>query len=478
MKSIKKQIFILSYFFLSYMNAESQDCNCRMNLEYLIKKVESNYAGFTDKVNKGTRRYYKNLCYKITQEAENVSGIECFGLLNKYISWFKDRHLSVSISARQKNTQQIQEFYEKSPRRYIDTTKVFNSISRTSDPLEGVWELKSSNAYYRVLIFRENNGSFTGVVLNADNLFWKPWQIKIKAQKKNKHKYSVTYFLQTHDFIVEDIEVCNHSEMYLFGNSWHKAYPQRTIATSKVLCNESRQIFFEELSSNTNRIVLPSFAISNAPIIDSIIKSNDSAIRSKKYLIIDIRNNSGGWTGVSNFLIPYFYTNPIKYEQTIYKSSDDIIGYYKEKNKDTTISKYYRELNVALINKLELNKGKLIGFDTLDVYKQDNILAYPKKIAVLINGNCMSAAEMFALTLKQSTKTIIFGENSRGVVDYGNVRSNQTMPCSFFQFSYPIVKRSGAIKTPIDNIGVKPDILLKGPEREWVNKIMQFLENN
>jgi hypothetical protein len=478
MKSKKNYLFGFFFLLLNLANAKGQDCDCKKNAEYLIAKIEANYAGFVDKVNPGTKSQYESFRNKIIDNAEGVSDIRCFDILTKYVLWFKDQHLSVSISTRQKKAEQIEAFYAKSNRSYVDTTKFLNGKYQFKDFIEGIWELKTPSTFYRVLIFREGKISFTGVVLNGDNLFWKPFQIKIKAKKIKMHKYLVRYFLQTHDFVIENVEICNQSEMYLFGNRWSKVYPEVKIRNGETDCVRNRSFLFECISPNTCRLVLPSFAISNAGVIDSIIKLYDSVIRSKKNLIIDIRNNSGGWTGVANFLLPYFYTNPIKYEETIYKSSDDIIEYYKEKNKDTAISEYYHDQNIRLISRLELNKGKLVTFEPPGVYQQGVSLSYPQKIAVLINGNCMSAAEMFTLVLKQSTKTIVFGENSRGVVDYGNVRSNLPMPCSFFQFGYPIVKRGGAVKAPIDNIGIRPDVLLTGPENEWLKKVVSFLENN
>lgn len=474
---ILKYFCIVIIVFFS-LKTQSQNCDCRENLKSLIKKIEDNYAGFANKVNKKRKGDYNNLCLSLLDSAKEKKGIACFQILDKYISWFKDFHLTVSVSMLQQNAEEIRTFFSNAPKYIEDTIQTSLQRKIRKDPIEGVWEMRSRNTYYKVLIKREKGNKFIGVVINADSVYWVPGQIKLLAEKRNKKKYKVKYFLLTHDYTTENIEVGENSEMKIFGNTWYKPMAFSQEKNKSAQNNLNKQFYFEELSAHTNRIVLRSFAISNEFIIDSIIRANDSKIRSKPNLIIDVRDNSGGWSGVSNFFIPYFYTRQIRYEKTVYKSSDDLLDYYKSKLTDTTLPASIRKQTEELIRALALNKGKMVQFGLREIYKQDSSSFYPKRIGVIINGNCASAAEMFILVLKQSSKTIFFGENTKGAIDYGNVRSNQPLPCPNFRYSYPIVQREGAKRKPLDNIGIKPDVYLRAPESEWVRLVLNTLEQN
>jgi C-terminal processing protease CtpA/Prc len=71
--------------------------------------------------------------------------------------------------------------------------------------------------------------------------------------------------------------------------------------------------------------------------------------------------------------------------------------------------------------------------DTLDL-KQT--LEFPKKTALLINDYTLSSGELFTMLARQSDKVVIQGQNSRGMMDYGNIVHYKTT-CPKIRNNYP-----------------------------------------
>ncbi len=87
---------------------------------------------------------------------------------------------------------------------------------------------------------------------------------------------------------------------------------------------------FRILNNTTSYISIPSFYPSEIRSIDSLLRKNDSIIKLKKNLIIDLRNNGGGSIESSNKLIKYLYTNPIQYPEAYNIASDSSISNIEE----------------------------------------------------------------------------------------------------------------------------------------------------
>jgi hypothetical protein len=197
-----------------------QDCNCTNNLVYLKAKVEANYAGFEDKVTYKNRERYNDFYKKILKASSGKKDIACFYLLNRYISWFRDGHLSLSINMRSSDTMSVRNFFKLSPKLDLNTVKISQNKNKIMDPIEGTWELQSNSFRYKVLILSNKRNRFTGVVLSADSVYWMPGQIKFQIRRKSRYRYQVTYLLRTHDIVYEDVDLSDPSQMLVFGNVW------------------------------------------------------------------------------------------------------------------------------------------------------------------------------------------------------------------------------------------------------------------
>lgn len=86
-------LFGLSLLFNNVFAQHKPDCNCPQSLENLIAKIENEYPGFEEKT------IHDLDLYDIKKEdllKRAVNSSECFGVLNEYLSFFKDDHIYLS----------------------------------------------------------------------------------------------------------------------------------------------------------------------------------------------------------------------------------------------------------------------------------------------------------------------------------------------------------------------------------------------
>jgi C-terminal processing protease CtpA/Prc len=96
-------------------------------------------------------------------------------------------------------------------------------------------------------------------------------------------------------------------------------------------------------------------------------------------------------------------------------------------------------------------------------------------VAILVNSGCASTTEQFLLFARQSSKTIIMGENTQGTLDYSNMRQ-ASFSCLPYILRYATTRsRRLDIKQGIDEEGIKPNIYLKR-EANWINEAVRILE--
>ena len=96
-REMRKDLFILT-FLLSSIGLFGQNCNCLENFEFLEIKVENDYAGFNDKVNELTRSEYEKYTEFYRKKiSETTTTQRCVLLMEKWLEFFNDKHLRISI---------------------------------------------------------------------------------------------------------------------------------------------------------------------------------------------------------------------------------------------------------------------------------------------------------------------------------------------------------------------------------------------
>jgi C-terminal processing protease CtpA/Prc len=102
-------------------------------------------------------------------------------------------------------------------------------------------------------------------------------------------------------------------------------------------------------------------------------------------------------------------------------------------------------------------------------------LPNPKKVLILINRGCASTTEQFLLYARQSSKVILAGEPTQGVLDYSNMR-DAPFSCMSYVLRYATTRsRRLDVGEGIDNIGIKPQIKLER-NGDWIKQARKIIE--
>lgn len=94
-----KKILIIIILLQSSIFVNSQNCNCLENFNFLVTKISNDYAGFNDKVNASTINDYNSYTESLRKKASDISSIKrCELLLDKWLEFFNDKHLSIETT--------------------------------------------------------------------------------------------------------------------------------------------------------------------------------------------------------------------------------------------------------------------------------------------------------------------------------------------------------------------------------------------
>ncbi|WP_272957987.1 hypothetical protein [Zunongwangia profunda] len=95
-----------------------------------------------------------------------------------------------------------------------------------------------------------------------------------------------------------------------------------------------------------------------------------------------------------------------------------------------------------------------------------------------MNFQTASAAELTALQLKKDRRTIIAGENSRGMLayGYGNQSFSAKTKCPEFSVNFSTKHKNGKLNQ-YEKKGITPELYLQNTSN-WINQILEFNEKN
>lgn len=465
---MKKTLFTLLIISnLSY----AQSCDCPTVLKTVIQKVETNYAGYFDKVTAKTRPRYTQLVDSLQRASKGLNGDKtCYELLKMYKKFFRDGHFQLSYN----NPQAVV------PVRKIDTDSVrikeyFDSNKANLHPLEGIWE--TTDGSYRVALVK-NDTKVAAVVLAAQNNNWKLGMVKFEIDANGTSPYKGVYWAG--DLSSSDRTFPLAGNLLNIPNSgyWVRKYPQAA-TTAELAETQAADTEFtvKVLDSATVYVRIPSFEVSS-DLVDSLLKTHDAVIRKSPHFIVDIRDNGGGTNSSFPIIFKYLNTNNFKDTYSHYRSTTDNIEAERKIIARARSQKWMPESDLKTweksIDGRKKDLGKMVKSKGEDM-KFKEVLAYPKRVSVLMNDECYSSAEYFVYYAKQSKKVTLFGTHTGGVMDYGNVREHLLL-CPNFVLRLPTT-RSGWVDTaPIDNIGFQPDVKIPETEKDWVKFVRNYQE--
>lgn len=460
-----KQLTILIIVLLGRYVAFSQEQQFKNDFDFLSYTIKDTYAGYHDKV-KG--KEFDVLVEKVKHSKSK----DTFALLSQITTFFHDHHVLLyndAISKQKIDTQQCQK----------DSQRVKNYFAnkKIKDKYEGYWLSEYDYCIIALKKVKSNPVTYYGYVMESKAKVI-PGYCSIKMVQQKDGTYYTDYIGENLGFrIFLHARFKNDTILWVnsFGGKWRRIAHYRP----GLLANKTTFSFkpnFVKIDSNTVMLKMHDFSLNSIKRFDSIIKTNTKLIEQSNTLILDIRNNTGGFINSYLPLLPYIYTGPIVHSggytlisNNFLKQYDESIKRYTERGDTASANNYinYRDTFVAKKGQLDYNKG-----DTL--IKDIAILSNPKNVAVLINNNCLSAAELMLLNLKQSNKVTLFGERTGGAVDYLNAMRFR-LPYGQYHLSVASVKRALTSKEPsYDGKGIPPDVEISDDVTDWIAFVKKY----
>lgn len=298
------------------------------------------------------------------------------------------------------------------------------------------------------------------------------WNDKVNSQTKQQ------FDLFSDSLRAIAMQIKTDSSCFKVLSHWLKFFNDRhTNIFQPVINHESKnqrapRFSLEKINEQTFLLTLPSFGYGHKEVVDSLIRTHHDQLIQSRNLIIDLRNNGGGDDITFTEIIPYLYTNPIKSINNSILSSPDNIKKYEAIASSSSYPEANRRYAGLLVKKLKANPGKFYKKSN-NTIKLNSILPNPVNVIVLMNKGCMSSCEEFVLVARQSSKVVLMGEHTGGVLDYANVHYLQ-LPCKTGWLQYATSRTNRLPEFPIDNIGIAPAV--KIPEgKNWIEFATEFL---
>ncbi|MGF1925575.1 MAG: S41 family peptidase, partial [Bacteroidia bacterium] len=350
------------------------------------------------------------------------------------------------------------------------------TTSKTLDDIEGIYESSS----YKLGVKRIKENTFYATVISSTNENWKPGEVKLIINK-NEGLYKGTFFDGNKEEKTEHkVSLVNNIldfDIVLYDKVFPQPKTRQDIKEYEIMKDEQApKLFFPK--NDLAVFAFPNFYGDSFEQLEYLLKKYEAKLKSTPYWIIDLSNNDGGDYLVGMQLMKYIYTKPvIDYNSEMRMSESNYNMWYNNyvkatyERSDANTKKQFEEIfskMKANFGKMYNRSGKLTDTVTLD-YK----LEIPRKIGLIISKNTVSSGELFTLLARQSDKVQVFGENSGGMMDYGNIVTYRT-DCSSIRVRLPM-NRQLWLNTgySVDKEGIKPAHYLGAGN--WIEKTYQHL---
>lgn len=470
-----KYIFLFSFLLICSKSMQAQNCNCQANFKQLTETIKKNYVGYLEKVNGTNHDKFQKFTDSLQKIASVSDTYRCLSLSREWLDFFKDKHISFGLNFDKLSTDSVKLFF-KDVEKTQWSEDLFNTYLKNNanklDSLEGIWN--HENNTYKIGIVRDKlakGQEFIGFIIKSDGLRWLPQQVKFRVAKIG-YTYKAVYF-GAGDHSIVFPELIKNEETIDFGffGKWHKG-GYKPVQKKADFYQENDSTRFVKIDEETSLLALPSFDIQYKQEIDSLIDANKGILDNTKHLIIDVRDNPGGSISTFEKLLPYLYTNPIKVDGGKVLATEDNIRNSYEKEYPFATEEQRKNLRDD-VKKLKAHLGKLYLLYKPHTVKFKKQLRNPKRISILMNGGTASSAELFILRAEQSKKVTLFGKNTAGIVDYGEI-VKLNLPCKFLTVAYPASKSLHSIKRPLDNVGIKPNIDIPEEIDDWIKFVTEY----
>jgi hypothetical protein len=440
-------------------------CNCQEEFSKIKTHLESNYAGFKDKVTPKNIKKYKDFTAdkeQVVTKAKNKS--QCYFIINQWMSYFNDNHLYTGLNAEAIEKIQPQKLQTDFPIEKLTVSEALIKKLESAKGIEGIYTKKGEGFSIAVLKNKNPFRDYVAIVIKSSDSKFKNGTVLAELKEKSENEYFLLYN-SAHMLAFATIKPKNGELISGFVKNG-----------KEIVDNENYNFEAKFLNENTLYFNIPSFSWEAKPMVDSLFVAQKENLSKSANLIIDLRNNGGGSDDVYSFISPYLYTQPIKgIGVDMFSSNDNIKGWelmLQDPNLPLDNKAEYQKMIDKL--KLKLNQNVNIVEDYIDTSYTP--LLFPKNVVILINEGCASSTEQFLLEAIQSKKVTLMGQNTSGTLDYSNLRESDFCEMPYILWTPTTRSRRIDIGEGIDGIGIKPTIYLT-EKQDWIKEALKFLTN-
>ncbi|UTW61043.1 hypothetical protein KFE98_13570 [bacterium SCSIO 12741] len=192
------------------------------------------------------------------------------------------------------------------------------------------------------------------------------------------------------------------------------------------------------------------------------LRSTFSIIKNKGHqkLILDLRDNSGGWTGYGRYLVSYLVNQPIDYIDAVY---------VKKKEDFAFEALIQNPAGIEDTMNFVAQSGGLLRWENYPNQKISEVAEnhFEGQLVVLTNGSTMSCAGVVSALLKENTQALFIGEES-GVAAQGTdgITLSMRLPHSQLGVTLSLGMYVLATQSESPDRGVFPDVFIQARPEE------------
>jgi hypothetical protein len=455
----------ISITFSSITFLTQAQCNCQEEFSKIKKHLESNYAGFGDKVTKSNIEQYNQFTAQkeqVVAQAKNKS--QCYFVINQWMSYFNDNHLqsAVNMEAMEKiDPKHLQTDY---PIEKIAVNKKVLKKLEKAKGIEGIYRKEGEN--FSLALFENKNPfrDYVAVVIKSTDSTIENGTVLVELKEKSEKEFVLLYH-SSHMLICANIKPKEGELISGF------------VKNGKEIVNKRNYDFeAKKLNENTLYFNIPSFRWETKQMVDSLFAAQKENLSKSSNLIIDLRNNGGGSDDVYSVISPYLYTQPIKgIGVDALATNDNIKGWELILAQYPDLPTETKQEIQNLIDKMKQQINQNVNIAEDDIDSSFTQLLFPKNVVILINERCASTTEQFLLEARQSKKVTLMGQNTQGTLDYSNLRESDFCEMPYKLYTPTTRSRRIDIGEGIDGIGIKPNIYLT-EKQDWIQEALKFLD--
>ncbi|MFY7810367.1 MAG: S41 family peptidase [Flavobacterium sp.] len=473
-----KQIFTLILVLIS-KSIFGQECKCENELKFVINYYEENLPAYTIDVNKSNINWYNQFKIDLLKESKNKCNKEtdCYKIILTYVEFFKDNHSSIyqnsSIKIDESKPEEVEKFLNSDTfkdREFFENFKIEENNSLNE--IVNTFQMNDNTYTVAIVKSKTNFRDFAGIIIDSKTPLWKKGQVKFELKEKSKNVFDMFLYMRNHSLeYKKNITLKNG----ILSHDWFNVKLKEKKSYNVITPGNRKE--FKELTNDVNYLHIGTFNGQYTKEINDFYKKHDSVIQSKPFLIIDVRNNSGGSDDNSEFLMKYIYTKPYfgtKIE--IYSTKENIRKnevFYQMMLKDSL--NWSKEWRTTIFNEIETMKKtpnqSFIPRGSAEKYVLENLPKNPIKVIIITNKFCGSACETLVYRGLDSKKTIVVGENTYGSLGYGENTKINTPNFNFELYS-TMTKNN---KLPYEVVGIPPKYYLTN-EKDWVEQALELIK--